>query len=616
VGCDFSRCFGDAVPIQLTRQQILLIVCVLSILLWQGGGCVSEVVFGPFQKREQEYETLSKNVEAKRAEKEEVELAQRRLAEWRARSLPPDPKPPATTRSRGAEAIAAQSMYQEWITDLVLLAGFDNPSITPAATRRVMKLSNSRVGDPNVYVAVTVIIEAYATYGQLCTFLDHFHRANLLHRISLLKVESRESAGDPQMKVLLNAEALALTDVKPRKTLLAETTLAAPLPAAAVVCEVVSGDGFPKQPPFRIRIGNEYLTVTAIDGQTWTVSRGAERTRPLDHDAHSVVEFTPLNPAVPSRNTEEFRELLRRNPFIKPPPPKQYQLELGPLGEQVVVRGEQLDYTLPVKGYDSTLGKPEFVLAAPAPAGLQLDRNSGKITWRPTAEQPAGKVPLSLEIRHPNAPHGKLTAELTLVLREPNSKPVVNLTPLPVAYVGREWVYPLDLSDLETPRERLNIRLADGAPAGLTVALPAGELRWNPPETLTPGNFNVSLTVTDDGTPPQSTTTTFTLRLEDDAAQFTRLVGVVNRNGTPEAQLYNRLSDKTTYVHLGDRLRVADVEGEVTEIGLKHVLLKQGDQVLRWGLGDSLRDLQKVTVVNAADRPSAADEALRPPTPQ
>ena len=63
-------------------------------------------------------------------------------------------------------------------------------------------------------------------------------------------------------------------------------------------------------------------------------------------------------------------------------------------------------------------------------------------------------------------------------------------------------------------------------------------------------------------------------------------------------------------------VRVADVEGEVTEIGLKHVLLKQGDQVLRWGLGDSLRDLQKVAVVNAADRPSAVDEALRPPTPQ
>lgn len=606
---------GAAVPFQLTRQQILLILCVLVILLWQGGGCVSNVVFGPFQVREEEYQTLSKNVEIKRQQKAEIEQAQKQLAEWRLRSLPPDPKPPATSRQRMADAIAAQSLYQEWVTDLALLAGFEKPTVTPAATRRVMKLNNSKVGDPNVYVAVTLIIEAYVTYGQLCTFLDHFHRANLLHRISLLRVESRESAGDPQMKVVLNAEALALTDVKPRKTLLPETALAAPLPASAVVCTVNHSDGFPRKPPFRVRIGNEYLTVTAIEGKTWMLERGVERTPAIDHPVGSVVEWTPLNPAVPSYDAEQFREFLRRNPFIKPPPPKQYRLEVGPLAEQVVTRGTNWDYTIPVKGYDPTLGKPEF-LVQQGPPGLQVDRTTGKVTWRPSPEQPAGKFPVNLEIRHPNADQGRQTVELTVVLREPNTKPEIKLVPPPVVYLGREWVYPIDVSDQETPRERLTLRLGEGTPAGLTVVMPPGELRWNPPENLPPGNFSISLTATDDGTPPQSTTVNLTLKVEDDAARYTRLVGLVSTNGRAEAQLYNRLTDKTTYLRRGDRLQVADVQGEVVEIGQKHLLLQQGDKVLRWSLGDSLRELMPVALANASDRPVDAEQTPRVSAPQ
>ncbi|MDZ4686407.1 MAG: hypothetical protein SH850_15165, partial [Planctomycetaceae bacterium] len=112
------------------------------------------------------------------------------------------------------------------------------------------------------------------------------------------------------------------------------------------------------------------------------------------------------------------------------------------------------------------------------------------------------------------------------------------------------------------------------------------------------GDYTVNVVVSDDGLPPQTVTIAIPVKVEDDAASFTFLVGIISRDGVPEGWLYDRSQDKKTVVKMGDEVKVADVSGQVTEIGKDYLLLKHGETQHRLDLGTNLR--QMVTAATAA----------------
>lgn len=576
------------------REKLLAIGFGIAILLWFGGGIVSDRVFGPFAERGERLKTLTTDVERLQGQAAELALARKRLTEWKGASLPPDRDAAA---SKKPSATDAQRLYQAWLTDLGHLAGFDAFAVKPGGAKVVK--SGTVATAKTAYIAVPLTVETEGRFNQLCTFLDYFYRANLVHRVSNLKIESNESEGDPILKIVLNVEGLALIDVPWRRTLFPETTLVNEIDDKASRCEVASSEAFPKKPPFRIRIGREYATVTAIDGAAWTIERGADRTFAANHAAQSVVELAPTKPGVPSRSMDEFREILAANVFIKPPPPKEYKLKVGPITPPAFARGSTLDYTIPVSNYDPTLGKPEFVLVNEAPPGLKLDRGIGKLVWTPDPKQPIGTFPLKLEVRHPSAPDGVATAEVVVTFREPNSRPTAKLEGQPVAYLGRPWSYPLQVEDPETPAHKLVFKL-NSPPAGLTIDSSKRTLEWTPPATQPAGEITVTVDVTDDGIPPNTLTMKIPVKVQDDDAQFTFLVGSVAVDGAWQAWLYNRAQDKRTVIRVGDSVQISDIQGTVAEIGKDFVVLKQGDAEHRLQLGKNLRELSST----AAAEPS------------
>lgn len=70
---------------------------------------------------------------------------------------------------------------------------------------------------------------------------------------------------------------------------LAKTYLAAAITSGALSVQVVDASLFPSQGQFRVVIDSEILIVTAVSGQTWTVTRGAEGTSPAAHTQGAVV---------------------------------------------------------------------------------------------------------------------------------------------------------------------------------------------------------------------------------------------------------------------------------------------------------------------------------------
>ena len=560
------------------REKIILGVLLTFVVIWQGSGWASSIIFGPFQERSETLERLKKSVTEKEDQMMMLARAGKSLKEARLISLPPD-----GGKLKRPDASNAERLYQRWLTDVGELCEMEDLKVTPAG----------RMVTGNAYVSVKVKLEADAHYEQIVRFIDLFYRTNLLHRISQLHITSAESDGDPYMRVMLEAEGLALIDAPTRRTLFPQTNLTAEISEDQTTVQVDRVDDFPKEPGFQIRIENEFLKVTAMDGANWTVSRGIDRTSSAPHDDGSLVELVRLKPGQPERTQEEFSEMVSKNIFVKPAPP--YKMKLVPISDRPFVRGKAVELTLGATSYDTSKGKPQFSLVGEAPANLKLDK-SGKLSWRPGADVKADAYPLKIEVRHPSAPQGVLTETITIRLRDANPTPKLAEKTPPVAYLNRDWSFKPELTVGAATLPKYTWKLASKSLEGLTINDKTGELTWTPSDSVPLGDLTIPLIVTDNDSPPQSTTLQLKLDVQDDEAFFTILDTIFRVGDSKRAFFYDASRNKKTELHEGDEFSVAELQGTVKQIGRKHIILKIGQREVRLDVGQSLREAQSTVV--------------------
>lgn len=564
------------------REKYLLIGLAAAAVIWLGGGPVRAWLFQPFTDRYDQIASLKDVVQKKSDEELDVLRAQRDLTDWKTRSLPPDPV--ADKRARPTSTFG-QQLYQDWLTQLATIAGWQDIVVKPL---------NPGSSPKDVYASIPVSVEGEARFSQLAFFLYQFRRTGLMHRVSKLEVKSYESEGDPDLRILLVAEALALKDGPKRKTLFPQTTLTVATDADSTVLELESlPDGFPRKPPFVLRVGSESVNVTALDKTSATVTRGFGQSAATEHAVGTIVEAVPVHPDASKETPEQFLAYLKANIFVKPRPPVPYHLEVPSSVERVATRGQTFEYNVSASNYDPELGKPTYQLLAGAPKEMNLDTDTGRISWKPDAEHPVGKVPVKIEVSHPSADNGKVVAELIVEVRAPNLPPSLTVGTVPVAVLGRPWTLPLKPSDTETTPEKLTFKVT-GAPEGLTVNSSESRLEWTPKEPLLPGDYPVTVTVSDTGTPPQTATANVNIKVEDDYAVFTYLVGIVSENGEQQAWLFNRLLNKKTVFRMGDKLDVGDIHAIVETIEPRLIRLRENETLYQLELGQNLRERRAI----------------------
>lgn len=557
------------------REQYLLAVLLSFFVLYMGSTTLYSAIFGPFETRIAELNNLKKSISDKNDTMLQYARASKQLNEWRSMSLPPD----EPGKSKLPTGFDAGRMYLPWLTDLAQLCGFEDIKATPGTAPRRGKN----------YVPIVVKIEAQARHEQLVRFLDLFYRTRLLHRITAINVQTKVYEGDPLLSIRLDAEGLVVLDAPRRRSLFPQTKIEEFLSETDTSLQVEDGKDFPKQPGFRIQIKNEFLRVTAIDDTTWTVERGLEQTTPAAYSDGTNVELLQLDPRQPDRSLEDLRAFVAANIFVKPPPPQQFKL--GPLSERLIVRGRSNPFTIPASGFDSMRGRPVFSIVGDPPPGLKLDR-SGRVEWRPEDSVPAGLYTLKFDVRHPSIEGGSVTESLAIRLRDPKSPPKLKSASSPKVYLNREWSYKPELSGSEMDAAGYTWKLGDRSPAGMTIDSKTGELKWTPGDSAAIGDTNVSIVVTDGDSPPQSTALSLKLDVQDDAAQFTLLTGCVTVGKNKQLFMFDQSRDKNTILHEGDSFTVADIVGTIKQIGLRHAIVKLGQQEKRWEVGQSLRDIQ------------------------
>jgi len=175
---------------------------------------------------------------------------------------------------------------------------------------------------------------------------------------------------------------------------------------------------------------------------------------------------------------------------------------LDPIGRQTGDPGIPLEIAVTASDAD---GDALSISAAPLPEGatfVDLGDGSGRFSWLPNAIQ-LGNHAVRFEVRDDGAPPASDVEAVTITIGEVNAPPVL----APVGNRRLKVGQPLSLAlSAEDPDGDAVAFSASGLPAGaqLTDARDGSALvEWMPAEGDV-GEYAVMLTVTDDGTPPES----------------------------------------------------------------------------------------------------------------
>ncbi|MEX0717241.1 MAG: hypothetical protein WD066_11675 [Planctomycetaceae bacterium] len=289
------------------RERILLFVVVALALGWFIIPKAHGLLVGPVAEREQRLAALQERLNKQRVDETKLLVAGRILEAARARSLP-----------RNVDD--AQRLYGDWVYALADIADFDGIADSDGPRGPEVKAASRKLHG-SVFTAVSVTVAANATLEQLGRFLHAFHRTDLPHRIDAIELTATGDKPDLPVAVKLTATALAFRDGPDRAYLFPRTTLAADLKSDRKTLEVAETEGFPDKPDFRVRIGREYLTVTAMEGNRWTVARAVDDTRPQSHDEGDYLELAPINPGFADvAPADYYGKLAKNSPFAKPQP--------------------------------------------------------------------------------------------------------------------------------------------------------------------------------------------------------------------------------------------------------------------------------------------------------
>ena len=147
--------------------------------------------------------------------------------------------------------------------------------------------------------------------------------------------------------------------------------------------------------------------------------------------------------------------------------------------------------------------------------------------------------------------------------------------------------------------------LQGDVPEGARIERSSGEFVWAPGSTEEPGEYEMTITVTDGGDPPKSDSARLTLSADDDNARFTEIRGIVSNDGLFQAFLYNELSGLRSVLRVGSQVSIADIEGEVVEIESRSIQLQTADGLWLVRLGQNFRSMEKLTP--ATDTPVQPD---------
>ena len=143
------------------------------------------------------------------------------------------------------------------------------------------------------------------------------------------------------------------------------------------------------------------------------------------------------------------------------------------------------------------------------PDGATIDASSGQFTGTLEAQGP-GSFSFVVRVTDSGTPARSVGERITVTVLEANRPPVLDaIADQKRVNEGSPLTFTASASDPDAPANVLAFSLDPGAPDGVAIDPASGAFTWTPAEAQGPGNYAITVRVTDNGTTPLSDTKTF-----------------------------------------------------------------------------------------------------------
>lgn len=186
-------------------------------------------------------------------------------------------------------------------------------------------------------------------------------------------------------------------------------------------------------------------------------------------------------------------------------PPK-----LAPIADRSVAEAELMKVVASASDPDMPGDVLHFILTE-APAGATVDSN-GKIKWTPTETTGPGSYGFELEVTDSGIPARSDVASFEVTVAEVNTAPSLAFIPDQANGQGDAVYLSVSATDRDVPANTLTFAAA-GLPAGVSIDPSSGLVSGTISAAAPQSNSTATITVTDNGAPPLSTSRSFSWQI-------------------------------------------------------------------------------------------------------
>lgn len=281
--------------------------------------------------------------------------------------------------------------------------------------------------------------------------------------------------------------------------------------------------GFERHTNFRLSLGGEAIGLYGAGGVLIDAVTFGQQTNDVSQgrftDGQSSIYFMTPTP--------------RTNNFV--PTASNSPPSIGMITDKTVNEGALLTFIVPATDPDPGQ-RLTFDIEPGAPSGALINTTNGAFSWLPSEAQGPGSYTITVRVTDDGSPNRSATRAFNVQVNEVNNPPV--LAGIPNRNIGEGTLMTATSSatDPDTPPQMLTYSLDPTPPTGASINPTNGTVTWTPTEAQGPGTYFITVRVTDNGEPPQSDITTFTV-IVNEVNTAPVLAPIPNRTNAPNTAI-------------------------------------------------------------------------------
>ena len=176
--------------------------------------------------------------------------------------------------------------------------------------------------------------------------------------------------------------------------------------------------------------------------------------------------------------------------------------------DALIDEGATLAFTASATDADTPAQTLTYSLLAGAPFSASLDAASGAFTWTPLELQGGVSYPITMKVADNGRPARHATRAFTVTVRKVNSAPALGAVTNYALHQGAALAVPHAATDPDFPTNLLTFSLRN-PPDGASIDPVSGLFLWTPAPAHAGSTNEITVVVTDNGSPPRSDEKTF-----------------------------------------------------------------------------------------------------------